>query len=133
MARIVVGVEANQVAGQGAAQDLVANREDAVDLRTWEWCVEEEADLDVLLGVANLLTQHLWHEHEMVVVDPYHVVVLHVLCDCLCEQAVGFAICLPCGLVESDLTGVVMEQWPHNSVCQLVYRLREHGHFGGLT
>jgi hypothetical protein len=133
MARVVVGVEADQVAGQRAAQDLVANGEDAVNFRTWEWGVKEKANLDVLLGLANLLAQHLRHEHEVVVVDPHHVVILHILCDRLCEQAVGLAVCLPCGLVEGNLTGVVVEQRPHDGICKLVFGLGKEDHGVGVS
>jgi hypothetical protein len=81
--------------------------------------VEEEANLDILLGFANLLTQHLWHEHEVLVVHPHHVVVLYILCDSFCKQTVGFHIAVPCRLVEGDLTGVVVEERPHDGICKL--------------
>jgi hypothetical protein len=133
VARIVVGVEADQVALEHTAEDLVSDGEDAVDLGAGEGCVQEEADLDVLLGVANLLAQHLGHEHEVVVVHPDHVVVLHVLRDRLGEQAVGLHVCLPGRLVEGNLTGVVVEERPHDGICECVSRLQLLGISLGLT
>ena len=50
----------------------------------------------------------------MVVVDPDQIVVLYILCDLLCEQTVGFLVGIPCGLVEGDLTGVVVEEGPED-------------------
>jgi hypothetical protein len=116
---VVVRVEADEVAVEDTEQDLVANGENAVDLGAGEGCVQEEADLDVLPGVAELLAQHGGHEHQVVVVHPHHVVVLHVLCDSLCEQAVGLCVGVPGRLVERDLTRVVVEQRPHDGVCVL--------------
>ena len=86
--------------------------------------MEEEADLDVLLGVAELLTQHGRHEHKVVVVDPDHIVVLDIFCNSLCEEAIGLCVSLPCGLVEGDLTRVVMEKRPHDGICNLLLALR---------
>ena len=82
--------------------------------------MQEEAKLDVLLGVANLLAQHLRHEHQVVVVHPDHVVVLDILGDCLREEPVRLGVRLPRGLVEGDLTGVVVEKRPHDGICRLV-------------
>jgi len=50
----------------------------------------------------------------MVVVDPDQIVVLYVLCDLLCEKAVGLLVGIPCGLVKGDLTGVVVEERPED-------------------
>jgi hypothetical protein len=134
VARVVVRVEADQVAVQYSKENLIADREDAVDFRAGEWRVQEEANLDILLGVADFLAQHLRHEHEVVVVYPHQVVVLDILGDRLCEQAVGLHVALPCGLVKGDLTGVVVEQGPHDSVCQLVCTLESAiGVLGCLT
>ena len=120
MTSIVVCVEANEVAVENAEQDLIADGEDSVDLGTGERCVQEEANLDILLGVTELFAQHGGHEHQVVIVHPDHVVVLYVLCDGLCEQAVGLGVGVPSGLVEGNLTGVVMEERPHDLVCAIV-------------
>lgn len=82
--------------------------------------MQEEANLDILLGVAELFTEHSRHEHQVVVVYPYHVVVLYILCDGLCEQAVGLGVCVPSRLVEGNLTRVVVEERPHDFVCNAV-------------
>ncbi len=117
MTSIVVCVETDEIAVKNTKQNLVADREDSVNLGTREGCVQEETDLDILLGFANLFAQHGRHEHQVVVVYPYHVVVLYILCDSLCEQAVGLGVCVPSGLVEGNLTGVVVEERPHDLVC----------------
>lgn len=53
----------------------------------------------------------------MVVVDPDQVTILHFTCNGLCEEAVRILVCIPCGLVECDFTGVVMKKWPKNGIC----------------
>lgn len=60
MAGIVVGMEADQIAVEDANEKRLADGKDTVDFRAGERGVEEEANLDVLFRVANLLTQHLW-------------------------------------------------------------------------
>lgn len=58
MPSIVVGVETDQITVKHTEQDLVADWENAVDLGARERGVKEEAKLDVLLGITNLLAQH---------------------------------------------------------------------------
>jgi hypothetical protein len=133
VARVVVGVETNQVALEYTLEDLISHGENAVDFRTGERCVEEKADLDVLLGVANLLAQHLGHEHQVVVVHPDHIIILDVFRDGLCEEAVGLHVRLPRRLVECDLTGVVVEKRPHDGVCKLASDLERRSYCGGVS
>ena len=52
----------------------------------------------------------------MVVVDPNKVTVLNIFDNGLVEEAVDFLICGPGGLVECDLTRVVMEKRPEDRV-----------------
>ena len=91
--------------------------------------MEEEAKLDVALRVANFFAKHGRQKHEMVVVDPDQIVILNILGNLLCEQAVGLAVGVPCGLVEGDLTGVVMEEGPKDRVCQAVSMGMRHDRF----
>lgn len=112
MSSIIIGVESDQVAVQYTVENLVTDRQDSVDLATGEGSVEEESELDVALGVADLFAKHSGQKHEMVVVDPDQIVVLYILCDLLCKQTVGLLVGIPCGLVEGDLTGVVVEEGP---------------------
>jgi hypothetical protein len=60
---VIVSVEADQVTVKYTQQDLVSDRQNAVDLGAGKRCVEEETKLDVLLGIANLLAQHSRQEH----------------------------------------------------------------------
>ena len=48
-------MESYQITIQNAQQDLLPDRQDAVDLGTGERCMEEESDLDLLV-VADFLT-----------------------------------------------------------------------------
>ena len=112
MAGVVVCVETNEVAVQDTEQQGFSDGQDPVYLGAGERGVEEEANLDVLLAVANLLTQHLGQQHQVVVMDPDHISVLYIIDDCLGEQAVHLTVCTPCRLVEGDLTGVVVEKGP---------------------
>lgn len=114
---VVVGVEANQVAVEDTQQKRFPDGQDAVDLTAGEGGVKEEANLDVLLGVADLLAQHLGKQHHVIVVDPDHISVLYILGNFLCEQAVDLTVSSPGGLVERDLTGVVVEKRPEDGVC----------------
>lgn len=70
MPGVVISVETNQVTMQNSQQKLIANGQNAVDLTTGERSVQEETNLDVLLAITDLFPQHLWKQHEMVVVDP---------------------------------------------------------------
>lgn len=116
MPSIVVRVKPNQITIQDTQQELLPHGENAVDLAAGERGVEEEANLDVLLGVANLLAQHLGQQHQVVVVHPDEVAILHVLGHLLGEEAVDVAVRGPRGLVERDLAGVVVEEGPEDGV-----------------
>lgn len=116
MPGIVIGVEADQVTMQNAQEKLIANGENAIDLATRERSVQEEPDLDVLLAVTDLLTQHLREQHKMVVVDPNQISILDFLGDGFGEQSVGFLVSLPSRLIEGNFTGVVVEQRPENGI-----------------
>lgn len=116
MSRVVVCVEANQVALEDAKQQLLANRKDTVDLAAGERSMQEEANLDVLLGVADFLAQHLGQQHQVVIVDPNEVAILDILDHLLGEQTVDLLVGFPGGLVKCDLAGVVMEKRPENRV-----------------
>jgi hypothetical protein len=111
---VIIGVEADQIAVQYTVEDLVTDRENSVDLTTGEGSVEEETELDVALGVADLFAEHSGQKHEMVVVDPDQIVILYVFCDFLCEQTIGFLVGFPCGLVEGNLTGMVVKEGPED-------------------
>ena len=124
---IIIGVESDQVTVQNTVENLVTDRQDSVDLATGEGSVEEETELDVALGVADLFAEHSGQKHEMVVVDPDQIVVLYVLCDLLCEQAVGLLVGIPCGLVEGDLTRVVVEEGPEDGVCRAAVSIGKNG------
>lgn len=122
MPSIVVGVEADQVTVQDTEKNLVPYRQDTVDLRARERCVQEESEFDVLLRSTNLLPQHGREQHQVVVMHPNQVVILHICRHSLGEQPVGFSVCLPGALVESNFTGVVMEEGPEDRICRQVRR-----------
>lgn len=110
MPSIVVGVESNQVTVQHPKQDLVAHRQDSVDLTAGKWSVQKEANLDILLVLlAHLLAKHLRHEHKVVVVDPDKVAIVDIIGDSLCEQPVCLSVCLPGRLVKGNLSRVIVE------------------------
>lgn len=111
-------MEANQVAVEDTQQKRFPDRQDTINLTAGEGSMKEEADLDVLLGVADLLAEHLGKQHQVVIVDPDHISVLDILDNLLCEQAVDLAVSSPGGLVEGDLTGVVVEEGPEDRVCE---------------
>jgi hypothetical protein len=111
---IIIGVESDQIAVQYAVEDLVTDRQDSVDFATGERSMQEETEFDVALGVADFFAEHSRQKHEMIVVDPDQIVVLYIFCDFLCEQTVGFLVGFPGGLVEGDLTGVVVEEGPED-------------------
>lgn len=59
MPRVVIGVEADQVAVQETQEYLVPDRQDPVDFRAGEGSMQEEPDFDVLLVRAlKLFAQH---------------------------------------------------------------------------
>lgn len=116
MPSIIIGVEPDQIAVEDTVENLVTDRQDSVDLTTGEGSVKEETKLHVALRVANLLAEHSRKKHKMVIVYPDQIIVLDILCDFFCEQAVGLAVGIPCRLVEGNLTGVVVEERPEDRV-----------------
>ena len=60
MASIVVGVESDQIAMQHTKEEFVSDRQNTINFAAGEWCVQEEANFDIVLAVTDLLTQHLW-------------------------------------------------------------------------
>jgi len=109
-------MESDKVAVKKSSKECFSDRQDPVNFTTGEWCMEEEANLDILFRFTDLLTEHLREEHQMVVMNPNKVTILHVLDNGLGEEAVDFLICGPGGLVECDLTRVVMEKRPEDRV-----------------
>ena len=93
MSGVVIRMEADQVTLQHAHKQLLSHGQNSVYLARRERGVQEESNLDILPGVADLLAQHLGEEHEMVVVDPDHVAVLHVFGHGLGEEAVHLLVC----------------------------------------
>jgi hypothetical protein len=116
MSCVIVSVEANQVTLQNTEKECLSDWQNSVDLTRGEWSMEEEANLDVLLGVTNLFSQHGWEEHEMIIVNPDQITILNILGHGLCKQTVDLLVCSPCGLVECDLSWVVVEKWPKDLV-----------------
>lgn len=47
---------------------------------------------------------------------PDQIPIFDFLRDRLCEQTIRFLICIPGGLIERDLPGVVMEQRPKDGI-----------------
>ena len=78
--------------------------------------MQEEADLDVLLAVANLLAEHLRQQHQVIVVHPDQISILHFLGNGLGEEAVRFFIRLPGRLVERNFAWVVVEERPEDGI-----------------
>ena len=115
---VVVCVEANQIAVEDTQQKRFPDRQNSIDFTAGEGGMKEEANLDVLLGVADLLAKHLGKQHQVIIVDPDHISVLDILDNLLCEQAVDLAVSSPGGLVEGDLTGVVVEERPEDGICR---------------
>jgi hypothetical protein len=109
---VVVCVEADQIAVQHTQQELIPDRQDPINLTAGEGRVKEEANLYILSGIANFLSQHLGQQHQMVVVDPNEITILHVSCHSLRKQTVGLLVCLPRRLVKVNFAGVVMEEGP---------------------
>lgn len=135
MSCVVVGVEPDQVTTQDPLQDLLPDGQDSVDFTGWERRVQEPPDLDVLQVLfLDLDPQHLRDQHQMVVVHPDQVVVVHDLGNLVGERLVGLVVRQPRILVEIDLARVVMEQRPQDRVAEpVVVQVRdlvgqENGH-----
>lgn len=75
--------------------------------------MQEPTDLDVLLGD---LSEHRGQQHQMVILDPDKITVLNDLCNGFSKQAIDLLICLPPFFVERDLSRVVMEKWPKDTI-----------------
>jgi hypothetical protein len=95
MSGIIVCVKSDKIALQDTQQKLFSDRKDSIDFAAREGRVEEEANLDVLFGRANFLSQHCGQKHEMVVMHPNEISILYILCHCLSKQTIDFLICFP--------------------------------------
>jgi len=78
--------------------------------------MQEKSNLDVFLRGANLLSQHFWQQHQVVIMHPDQIVILYVLGHCFREETIDFLVCSPCRLVERNLTGVVVEEGPEDRI-----------------
>ena len=112
MAHVVVGMEADEVGSQHAADDLVAPRQRAERLVVGEGDVQEEPDG----RIRQRLAQHRRQQHEVVVLDPQRVARAR-FCQCyLAESFVHAPVCLPFFLVEAGELGEPVEQRPDGRV-----------------
>mmetsp|Transcript_56592 Transcript_56592/g.150903 ORF Transcript_56592/g.150903 Transcript_56592/m.150903 type:complete len:200 (-) Transcript_56592:571-1170(-) len=67
MPDVVVHVESQQVGGEQPLHQLQPPGQHAVQLGGWKGCVQKEPHVNVRLPVP----QHLWNEHQMVIVHPH--------------------------------------------------------------
>lgn len=58
MTGIVVGVETDKIALKNTEKELFSDGQDSVDFGGGEGSMEEKADLDILLGVTDFLSEH---------------------------------------------------------------------------
>ena len=131
MLGVVVGVEPDQVRPQETLQDLPAPRlgQQAENLERGEGDVQEEPDR----GRGLLLPQQLGEQHEVVVVNPDHVVGLHERRHGLTENAVDAPVMGVETLLAGDVGGEVVKQGPDSLVTEPVIELvhgavrEEHG------
>jgi hypothetical protein len=89
-------METDEVAMEHTEQECFSDGQNSVNLTAWERRVEEEPNLDVLLAVTNLLSEHFGQQHQVIIVDPDHISVLDISDDCFGEEPVDLAICGPC-------------------------------------
>lgn len=78
--------------------------------------MQEEADLDVLLLAPYFLPQQSWEQHEMVIVYPDQIAILHILGNGLREEFVRLSVRVPGIFRKRYLARMIMEQWPENGV-----------------
>ena len=105
-------MEADQVAGQQAAQDLAVVRESAVDVEGREGDVEEERDP----GGGPSPPDDLGAEREVIVVDPDEVVLLRLGEDRLGEALVDGFVGAPVVAVVARALGQRVEERPEDTV-----------------
>ena len=86
MTRVVIGMEANQVAMQQTSQKFSSNGQDSVDFTTGKWCVKEKSNPNILLSQeTKLLLKQFRKKHEMIIMHPDQVALLGFLSDGLGE------------------------------------------------
>ena len=112
MAHVVVGMEADEVGSQHAADDLVAPRQRAERLVVGEGDVQEEPDG----RIRQRLAQHRRQQHEVVVLDPQRVAGARFGQHCLAEPFVHAPVGLPFFFVEACELGEPVEQRPDGRV-----------------
>ena len=112
VAHVAKGVEPDLVAAQDAVQNLLAPGQDPKDLVAGEGDVQKETDRDV----GKLITDHLRQQHQLVVVDPHHVVLPQVLLRFLEELVVHLLVGVPHIVVVGGVLGEVVEVGPDGLV-----------------
>ena len=78
--------------------------------------MQEEANLDILLGVPNFLPEHLREKHQMIIVDPDQVAIPNFFRDGSGEKAVCFFVRFPGGFIEGNFAGVIVEKRPQDRI-----------------
>lgn len=75
--------------------------------------MQEPTNLDVLLGN---LSEHGGQQHQMIILDPDKIAILDNLSNGFSKQAIDLLICLPPFFVERDLSRMVVEKRPENTI-----------------
>ena len=71
--------------------------------------MEEETNFDICFGLANLLSEHCWKEHQVIVVYPDEVTVLNIFRNSSREKPVCLLVSIPSGLIKGNFARMVVE------------------------
>ena len=80
MSSVIIRMEANQVTLQDPKKQLFPHRQNSVDFAAGKRRMEEKSNLHILFAEADLLSQHLWEKHKMIIVNPYQISILNIFC-----------------------------------------------------
>ena len=116
-------MEPEQITIQHTHQDLLPDRQDAVDLRTRKRGVQKESNLNIKVP-SKFLPEHSRQQHQMEVMDPDKIPRQQVSRNSFRKQPIDLLVGSPGIFPEGDFAGVVMDKWPEDAVCARMIKPR---------
>lgn len=115
----LVRLKSHHIRTENAIHNLGFRWQDIEQVFLRERCVQEPTNVDIDVHVTSPLPQKQRQEHQMVIMDPDAVSVLHTSCDRGGKCLVCFLIGSRCGSVEQHFVKLMVKQRPDRRICRI--------------